>query len=117
MKRFKLIFHICYVIITMLVFYISVDVLINTEEYLSRIKFSSYVKFPRYVMMVFLLISLFMMAEFIIEKFSMFKMRDNLSKREDEILHLKAKLYDRSQEAQEIERESLEKDDYEEKDE
>lgn len=95
MKRFKLIFHICFVIIALVVMYFSIDVLINTEAYLSKIKLSSYIKFPRYVMIAFLIISLMMIIEFILERFHVYQVKDGIEEMENEIVRLKAKLYDK----------------------
>ena len=103
MKRFKLIFHITYVVIALFVMYFSIDVLVNTEEYLSRIKLSSYIKFPRYIMVGFLIISLLMVVEFVLERIHIHRVKEGMSEMEDEILLLKAKLYDKSQDPPESE--------------
>lgn len=98
MKRLKLIFHVIYVLIALVVFYFSIDILLNTEQYLSKIKLSSYIKFPRYVMIVFLIISLLMLGEFILERFNMYKLKSGVAGLKAEITELKAKLYDKAQE-------------------
>lgn len=98
MQRFRLIFHITYVVITLVIMYFSVDILLHTEQYLSKIKLSSYIKFPKYVMALFLVISIMMIIEFVMQQL---KIRSIKSEREDlegEIVALKAKLYDKSQE-------------------
>ena len=97
MKRFKLIFHIVYVLITLVIMYFSIDILMNTEAYLSKVKLSSYIKFPRYVMGIFLFLSILMIIEFVIHQLSIYQGRGNVEEMEKEILQLKAKLYDRGQ--------------------
>ena len=63
MQRFKLVFHIIYVLIAVVIMYFSVDILLNTEQYLSKIKLSSYIKFPRYDMGLFLFLSFLMITD------------------------------------------------------
>ncbi len=98
MKRFKLIFHISYVIIALFILYFSIDVLVNTNEYLSKIKLSQYIEFPRYVMIAFLALSIIMITEFILERFNVYRIKEGIEDMEHEIVKLKAKLYDQSQE-------------------
>ncbi|GAB4233209.1 MAG: hypothetical protein Tsb0034_06350 [Ekhidna sp.] len=99
MKRFKLIFHIIYVIVSVAIIYFSIDILMNTEQYLSKIKLSSYIKFPRYVMGVFLFVSILMVIEYAVQQISIFNIKNNIEDLENEITQLKAKLYDKSQSA------------------
>ncbi len=98
MKRFKLIFHISYVLIALFILYFSIDVLVNTNEYLSKIKLSQYIEFPRYVMIAFLVLSIIMITEFILERFNVYRIKEGIEDMEHEIVKLKAKLYDQSQE-------------------
>lgn len=102
MQRFKLIFHIIYVVIALVIMYFSVDILLNTEQYLSKIKLSSYIKFPRYVMGMFLFISILMMIEFILQQLRIRSIKNGIDDLKDEIVELKAKLYDKSQEEPEV---------------
>ncbi|MEP1034273.1 hypothetical protein [Ekhidna sp.] len=102
MQRFKLIFHIIYVIIAVVIMYFSVDILLHTEQYLSKIKLSSYIKFPRYVMGLFLFISILMMVEFVLQQLKIHSIKNGVADLKDEIVDLKAKLYDKSQEDQVI---------------
>lgn len=111
MKRFKLIFHICYVIIALTVLYFSIDVLINTEAYLSKVKLSSYIKFPRYVMIAFLSLAILMIVEFILERFHVYQIKDGIDEMENEIVRLKAKLYDKAEEEDEDEDDGEDDDD------
>ena len=97
MKRFKLIFHIVYILITVLVMYFSIDILMNTEEYLSKVKLSAYIKFPKYVMGIFLFISALMITEYIMQQVRIKNIKDGISDLENEVKDLKAKLYDKGQ--------------------
>ena len=97
MKRFKLIFHIIYILITLLVMYFSVDILMNTEAYLSKVKLSAYIKFPKYIMGVFLFISVLMTTEYIMQQLRIRNIKSGIVDLENEVKELKAKLYDRGQ--------------------
>ncbi len=108
MRRFKLIFHILYVIIAIMIMYFSVDILLNTEQYLSKIKLSSYIKFPRYVMGLFLFISILMMVEFVMQQLRIHNIKGGIDDLKAEIVELKAKLYDKSQSAEDPSLTSLE---------
>ncbi|SNS49876.1 hypothetical protein SAMN05421640_0403 [Ekhidna lutea] len=96
MQRFKLIFHIVYVVLTLVLMYFSVDILLNTEQYLSKIKLSSYIKFPRYVMGIFLFVSILMAIEFVMQQLRIRNIKGGIEDLEDEVKDLKAKLYDKS---------------------
>ena len=100
MQRFKLIFHIVYVAMAMVIMYFSVDILLNTEQYLSKIKLSSYIKFPRYVIGLFLFISVLMMVEFVLQQLKIRTIKSGIDDLKNEIVELKAKLYDKSQEGE-----------------
>ena len=97
MKRFKLVFHIIYVIIAVVILYFSIDILMNTQAYLSKIKLSSYIKFPKYLMGVFLFISILMIAQFVLQQIAVYQAKGNVEDMKNEILSLKAKLYDKGQ--------------------
>lgn len=113
MKRFKLIFHIVYVLIALVIMYFSVDILLNTEQYLSKIKLSSYIKFPRYVMGLFLFISILMVIEFVIQQIKIHGIKSGVEELKEEIKDLKAKLYDKSQEELDISFDDVDKGDEE----
>ena len=118
MKRFKLIFHAVYILITITLIYFSIDILMNTEAYLSKIKLSSYIKFPRYVMMLFLFISILMGIEYVMQQMRIYQIKQGMQDLKDEIVALKAKLYDKSQDEirEEMELAEVEEDDEEEDD-
>jgi len=94
MKRFRLIFHLIYVLTALVILYFSVDILVNTEAYLSKVKLSSYIKLPRYVMSIFLFVSIIMIAEYVLQQFALRSAKSNTSVLESEVLKLKARLYD-----------------------
>ncbi len=98
MKKFKLIFHISYVIIAMMTLYLSIDILMNTETYLSKIELLAYRKYLAYTMMIFLGLSLIMIVEFILERLNVYQIKEGVEELEDENVRLKAKLYDQSEE-------------------
>ncbi|MEQ9468968.1 MAG: hypothetical protein RLN88_16280 [Ekhidna sp.] len=97
MKRFKLIFHIIYVVIALVIMYFSVDIMLNTEQYLSKIKLSSYIKFPRYVMGLFFFLSILMMIEYVMQQLRIRNIKGDIEDLKSEVTGLKAKLYDKSQ--------------------
>lgn len=48
-------------------------------------------------MIIFLVLSLIMIVEFVVERFNVYKIKEGISDLEDEVITLKAKLYDKSQ--------------------
>ena len=98
MQRFKLIFHIVYVVIALTIMYFSIDILLNTEQYLSKIKLSSYIKFPKYVMSLFLFVSILMVVEYVLQQLRIRSIKSGIEDLREEVKELKAKLYDQSQE-------------------
>ncbi len=101
MKNIRLIFFIIYVTIILIIMYFSLDILMNTEQYLSKIKLSAYIKFPKYIMGIFLFISILMFIEFVMQQFRIMKIKKNNEEMEDKIQNLKYKLYGKSQEEEE----------------
>lgn len=111
MQRFKLIFHAVYILIFLVILYFSVDILMNTEAYLSKIKLSSYIKFPKYVMGLFLFVSILMAVEYIMQQMRIHKLKNEIGDLEDKVVDLKAKLYDQSQEEPDVSFEDVDKGD------
>jgi len=70
----------------------------NTEQYLSKIKLSSYIKFPKYVTILFLIIAILMAVEYVMQQIRIHKLKGDIDDLEDEVVGLKAKLYDKAQE-------------------
>ena len=94
MKKTKLIFHILYVVITLFIFYFSIDILLNTEQYIAKIKFTSYIKLPRYAVLLLLFLSILMIVEFGLERIHAYQIKDGISDLKEEILSLKSRLHD-----------------------
>ena len=103
-------------VIALVIMYFSVDILLHTEQYLSKIKLSSYIKFPRYVMALFLFVSILMMIEFILQQLRIRSIKNGIEDLEGEIVELKAKLYDKSQEEPEIPEEESEEEEEDDED-
>jgi len=83
--------------ITLTIMYFSVDILMNTEAYLSKIKLSSYIKFPKYVTSLFLFVSVLMTIEYVMQQLRIKQIKNGIEDLKQEIVSLKAKLYDKSQ--------------------
>ena len=90
MKRFKLIFHISYVIIALMLMYFSIDIMTNMEAYLDKIKLSTYLRFPKYVMAAFLVISILMVTAFILERVQAYRLQKTIKGLRKEITDLRA---------------------------
>ena len=97
MKRFKIIFHIVYILITLVVMYFTIDILMNTEAYLSKVKLSAYIKFPKYIMGIFLFLSVLMIVEYVMQQLRIRNIKSNIEGLENQVKELKAKLYDQGQ--------------------
>ena len=96
MKKFKLIFYPIYIIVIGVVFYYSIDMFSNMDEYLSRL-FKSISQVPKYTLSIFLTLASLMIVEIIVENIHIFKLLKRAQNAEKEALLLKAKLYDESQ--------------------
>lgn len=96
MKRFRLIFYICYVLIAIVVLHLSFDVLLHTQDYLAKIKLSAYLKFPKYLMAAFLFLSMLMLVEFTLQITTQYQLRKKAGALEKENEALKARLKENS---------------------
>ncbi len=96
MKKFKLIFYPIYIIVIGIVFYYSIDMLSNMDEYLSRL-FKSISQVPKYTLSIFLTLGSLMIIEITLENIHIVSLIKRAQKAEKEVLVLKAKLYDASQ--------------------
>lgn len=97
MRKFKLIFYPLYVIIALGVLYFSVDILVNTDSYKAKVDFGMLRTLPYYVVTLTLIMSVLMVIEFGVDIFDKVGLKNRLKKAEQEILELKARLYDESQ--------------------
>ncbi len=108
MKRFKTFFYPVYIITIIFVLMMAFNIY-DTLELFKRwgwFKYFSDLPFMVRDMMVFL--TLLMSIELILENFAIFNNRGKVKKLEKEIVALKAKLYDQSQDEAEEETEELE---------
>lgn len=97
MRKFKLFFYPIYILITLVVLYFSVDIMINIEEYKADITFSDLKKAPVYLLSLFIFLCLFMLTELVIENTHIISLKNKVKQAEQDVLNLKAKLYDKSQ--------------------
>jgi hypothetical protein len=97
MRKFKLFFYPVYLIIALLVLYYSIDILANMDAYKEKVDFTMLRKLPQYLLYLLLVVSIFMIAEFITENFHLLTLRRKVRQKERDLLELKARLYDRGQ--------------------
>ncbi|MEP2608707.1 MAG: hypothetical protein ABJH57_02670, partial [Cyclobacteriaceae bacterium] len=97
MRKFKLFFYPIYIIITLVVLYFSVDIMVNIEEYKADITFSDLKKAPVYLLSLFIFLCLFMLTELVVENTHIISLKNKVKQAEQEVLSLKARLYDKSQ--------------------
>ncbi len=97
MKKFKIFFYPIYLLIAIVALYYSIDILANQQEYMEKVTdFATLRKLPQYLLTVVLIISLLMLIELLVENVHLFRLRKKVSGAEEELLKLKAKLYDQS---------------------
>lgn len=98
MKKFKRIFYPIYIIVTVWMLYFCIDSLMNLEK--TRVwyneKFSSE-SGPAWVLLLFLLMSILMLVEVVIENIQIRRLKSQIPDLEDEIVRLKAKLFDKGE--------------------
>ncbi len=99
MKKFKRIFYPIYLIFALGMGYFSIDSLLNMQSTLTWYA----EKFPEnggpyWVMILFLILALLMITEMIVENIHLKNVKEEIPELEDEIVRLKAKLYDKSEE-------------------
>jgi len=97
MKKFKIFFYPIYLLIAIVALYYSIDILSNQQEYMERINdFATLRKLPQYLLTIVLIVSLLMLIELLVENIHLFRLRKKVAQAEEELLKLKAKLYDQS---------------------
>lgn len=121
MKKFKVFFYPFYLIIAFLVLYYSIDILANMDAYKEKVDFSTLRKLPEYLLYLLLIVSVLMITEIISENVHILNLKKKVKKAEEEVLKLKARIYDRSVEEDDLEdtdsdEEEIEEDDGEEDD-
>lgn len=113
MRKFKIFFYPIYIIIALVILYFSVDMLTNLDAYKAKMTFGDLQKAPVYVLSLVVFMVVLMLAELIVENSHIMSLKRKVAKAEKEVLQLKAKLYDRSQDesAPELSQEQEEEDD------
>ncbi len=100
MKKFKIFFYPIYLLIAVVALYYSIDILSNQQEYMEKVNdFATLRKLPQYLLTVVLIVSLLMLIELIVENVHLYRLRKKVANAEEELLKLKAKLYDQSGES------------------
>ncbi len=103
MKKFKLVFYPIYVLAALLIIYFSIDIMSNKEAYLAKMPIDkNYNTFANYALAIFLVASLLMLIEIVIENIQLIKLRKMYKKEKEAHLNLKAQLYDESRTARPI---------------
>lgn len=95
MKKFKLIFYPIYLIFALGIMYLSFDSFFNMEKMLiwfDELIFLAYQ--PYWVMALFFFLAILMITEMIAENIQISRLKEETPDLEEEIVRLKAKLYD-----------------------
>lgn len=98
MKKFKRIFYPIYLITTIWMIYFSIDSLMNLEE--TRAWYNekfSIEKGPFWVILLYLFMSLLMLVEIVAENIQIRQLKSEIPDLEEEIIRLKAKLFDKGE--------------------
>ena len=115
MKKFKIFFYPIYLLIAIVTLYYSIDIITHQQEYMEKVSdFATLRKLPEYMLMVIILCSLLMMVEIIVENIHLFRWKRKAESMKEEVLKLKAKLYDEGQSTVPKLEENLEEDEEEE---
>ena len=111
MKKFKRIFYPIYLIVTVWMIYFSIDSLMNLSE--TRAWFDE--KFsvengPFWIIFLYLFMSLLMLVEIVAENIQIRRLKGEIPDLEEEIIRLKAKLFDKGEGVENDEEEDLDDD-------
>lgn len=98
MRKFKLFFYPIYLIVAFVVLYYSIDILANMDLYKEKVDFAMLRTLPEYLLYLLLAVSLLMITELAVENWHILSLRRRVRQAEEDLLKLKAKLFDRSQE-------------------
>lgn len=99
MRKFKLFFYPLYLITAFVVLYYSIDILANMELYKEKVDFTMLRKLPEYLLYLLLSVSLLMIIELSAENWHIISLKRRIRQAEEEVLRLKAKLFDKSEAA------------------
>lgn len=117
MRKFKLFFYPIYLIATFVALYYSIDILSNMDAYKERLDMSFAMrKLPTYLMITFIVLCMLMLIELVTENFHIINLKRKARNAEEEVLRLKAKLYDESQDAPSTSIGMVDEDDHDEED-
>ncbi|MCP4461061.1 MAG: hypothetical protein GY816_24020 [Cytophagales bacterium] len=95
MKKFKFIFYPIYLIFALGLIYFSLDSFVNMEQMLTWFNETFTLENqPYWVMALFLFLAILMVTEMIAENIQISRIKEEIPDLEDEIVRLKAKLYD-----------------------
>lgn len=95
MKKFKRIFYPIYLIFTLGFAYLAIDSLLNMESTLGWFNERfDVLNQPYWIMAFFLIMALLMIVEMIVENVHIHQVKGGIEDLEDEIVRLKAKLFD-----------------------
>lgn len=97
MKKFKTFFYPLYILVILVVLYFTIDIILHKEAYMTKLDFSIIKKLPGYTIVLLLFLSTLMTIELVAENLHVLNLRRKLNAKEKEVLDLKAKLYDKSQ--------------------
>lgn len=98
MRKFKLFFYPIYLLATFVALYYSVDILNNMDAYKEKLDMTFAMrKLPGYLMISFIVLCVLMLTELVVENFHIINLKRKARSAEEEVLRLKARLYDESQ--------------------
>lgn len=100
MRKFKLFFYPIYLVAIFVVLYYSIDILNNMDAYKEKLDMTFAMRqLPRYLMLSFIVLCVLMLIELVAENFHIINLKRKARNAEKEVLRLKARLYDESQDA------------------
>lgn len=116
MRKFKAFFYPIYLVIAFVVLYFSIDILANMDFYKEKVDFTMLRKLPEYLLYLLMIVSILMVTELVAENFHLLNLRRKVRHAEEEVLKLKAKLYDRTEQASDEDEEPEENEDQDDED-
>jgi hypothetical protein len=98
MKKFKSIFYPIYLIMTLWMIYFTLDSMMNIEDTMTWFneKFSEQ-SGPFWVLMLYFVMSVLMLIELVAENIHLRELKSEIPDLQDEIVRLKAKLFDKGE--------------------
>lgn len=98
MRKFKRVFYPIYIVFSLGFLYLSIDSLINMEDQMVWFseKFSANSQ-PFWIMSFVMILAILMTVEIIAENIHIHRVKEGIDELQDEILRLKARLYDQDE--------------------